>query len=248
MENLIKKPHRSDGRTIECNGVVLRIPAGYKAYTTEGIQREIIDNKGNLIGIDTISYRCVLINAILESYDTDNEKLELVFCDEGKKIIVEKSDLYSKSKIIKLANKGMQVNSNNAKYWIEYLSKMEALNYNIIPRKRTINRLGWINSNTFIPYKNNEFEIDVDESTSSWINALKTEGSLLEWVKQMSILRKNDIFRTILATSFSAPLLKITGTRSFVIYNWAMSKRRKNSNSILCNVCMGVSRKFKSFI
>lgn len=240
-KNIIQKPTMSNGKTIEYNGIVFKIPDGYRVFTEKGLQKEILDKYGEVVDMKIFSYRTVLIKSILQNYDTENEKIELVFLDNGKTLIVEKSELYSSSKIIKLADKGLQVNSNNAKIWIDFMSEFEAINRERLPKKKTINRLGWINKNTFIPYNMNEFELDVNDNTSSWIKALKEKGSLLKWVQQMNELRKNYIFRFIMATSFSAPLLKITGTRSFVIYNWAMSKRGKNSCSILCNVCLGIS-------
>lgn len=224
-ENIIKKPELENGKEIEYEGIKLKVPEGFRAYSTQGILKEIINRNGDIVGFDTISYKLVLIKSILKNYDTEDEKIELVFCDTGKTVIVEKSDLYSHSKIIKLANKGMQVNSNNSRAWVDFLSKLEALNSDELPKKQTIDRLGWINTNTFIPYNNNQFELDVNDNTASWVKALEEKGSFVKWIHQMRDLRKNDLFRFVLATSFSAPLLKLTGTRSFVIYNWAMSKR-----------------------
>lgn len=225
MDKIIRRKLEEDGTSITYNNIIYKVPEGFRAFSEKGIQRELLNKNGECIGYDTISYKMVLINSVLTNYDTGDEKIELVFCDTGKTLIVEKSELYSSSKIIKLSNKGMQVNSNNSRWWIDFISKFEALNDDVIPRKKTINRLGWINEKTFIPYNKNEFELDVNDSTFSWIKALECKGSLIEWVSQMSKLRENVIFRTILATSFSAPLLHITDTRSFVIYNWAMSKR-----------------------
>lgn len=240
-ENIIQKPTLSSGKTIEYDGILFEVPEGYRVFSEKGIQKEILDKYGNVVDMKIISYRTVLIKSILLDYDTENEKIELVFLDTGKTLIVEKSDLYSSSKIIKLADKGLQVNSNNAKIWIDFLTEYEAINREKLPKKQTISRLGWINQNTFIPYNKNGFELDVNDNTASWIKELEEKGSLLKWVEQMKELRNNYIFRFVLATSFSAPLLKITGTRSFVIYNWAMSKRWKNSVSILCYVGLGIS-------
>lgn len=245
MEDIIKKPNISNGKTIEYNGITLKVPDGFRVYSNEGIQKEILDKYGKIIGFDTISYRPVLIKSILKNYDTDDEKLELVFCDTGKTLIVEKSEIFSSSKIVKLSNKGMQVNSNNSRSWIDFLSNLEAINLDILPKKKTINRLGWIDENTFIPYNNNEFELDVDDSTYSWVKSLEEKGSLIEWVHQMEKLRDNPIFRFILATSFSAPLLKITNTRSFVIYNWAMSKGGKTATAHCAMSVWGLAESLK---
>lgn len=230
---------------VEFNNIIYTIPDGYVFSIKEGLKAEKYDKKGELIGYDPISCTPVLINAVLENKDTESQKVELVFCKTGKKVIIEKSELYAHTKIIKLANKGMQVTSLTSKDWVDFLSKLEGVNVDVIPKKITISRLGWIERKTFIPYAMNDYLLDVNDSTKTWVQALESKGSLPVWVLKMSELRKNNIFRYTLAVSFSAPLLKITGTRSFVTYNWATSKGGKTSAAYCAMSVWGLAESLK---
>lgn len=243
MENIIKK--ECDGETIEFEGIKLKIPEDFRVYYDKGIKVAEYGRSGELIGFKTLSYEPVIIKSILINKDTETEKLELVSLETNKSLIVQKSELFSNGKIIKLADKGMQVNSNNSKAWVEYFSNLEALNKNIIPRKITVSRLGWIDQYTFIPYEKGNYELDINDNTLTWVNDLKEEGSLIEWVKTVAKLRKNYIGRFNIAASFSAPLLKITGTRSFVIYNWAGSKGGKTACAYVSMSVWGIAENLK---
>lgn len=230
---------------VEFNGILYIIPENYVFSIKNGLKAKKFDKKGTLIGFEPISCTPILINNVLENKDTGNQKVELVFCNTGKKVIVDKSELYSHTKITKLANKGMQVTSLTSKDWVEFLSQLEGLNGDVIPRKITISRLGWVDPKTFIPYSMNEYLLDVNDNTNTWVQALAYKGSLPAWVLKMSKLRKNNIFRYTLAVSFSAPLLKITGTRSFVSYNWATSKGGKTAAAYCAMSVWGLAESLK---
>lgn len=227
------------------NGILYIIPDKYVFSLKNGLKKKKFDKKGTLVGFDPISCTPVLINSILENIDTGNQKIELIFCNTGKKVIVEKSELYSHSKIVKLANKGMQVTSLTAKDWVEFISELEGLNSDVISKKVTVSRLGWVNPKTFIPYVKNDYLLDVNDNTNTWVESLEQKGSLSAWVLKMSELRKNNIFRYTFAVSFSAPLLKITGTRSFVSYNWAMSKGGKTAAAYCAMSVWGLAESLK---
>lgn len=244
MSNIIKRKIEEEGKTYELNGKIIEVPGGYKILENKGVFNPIYDRNGIIIDYEQLSYQPVIISAILKNYDSDTEKIELKFLETGKTIIGEKSELYS-NKIIKFANLGLEVNSNNAKIWIDLLSKLASFNRNVLPVKTTINRLGWIDDNTFIPYSISEFVLDVNESTESWINALQVKGNLTIWVNQMNKLRGNYIFRFILATSFSAVLLKPTETRSFVTYLWSKSRGGKTATGYCAMSVWGKAENLK---
>lgn len=220
----------------ECCGIAYKIPQPYVIKNGSIVIKEV--KNGNTV-FTTVFSRPAFITAICRNIDTGDEKVELTLEKNNKKILVDKSMLYSKSKIIQLADKGMQVTSLNANHWIHFLSELEVLNEDIIPVKTTVNHLGWINSKTFIPYEKGNFDLDIDDDISIWTQALSEKGDLNTWIEKISKLRENPVFRFILATSFSAPLLKITNSRNFVVYNWGNSKRREISCSILCYVGLG---------
>lgn len=209
-------------------GINYKLPIGYHAYSNEGLIKDII-RRGKLVDELLISRHPVIITSILNDFDTGDMKVEITDCTTGKKVIANRSTVYSASKLVGLADKGLLITSNTAKYLVDYLSDFESINEAIIPKRTTINRLGWIDDKTFIPYNKNNFELDINDSSYTWVKALNESGTLNEWVETMKPLRNNNVFRFILATSFAAPLLKLTDTRSFVVYNWASSKGGKTA-------------------
>ena len=78
----------------------------------------------------------------LINLDTNLEKIKLAFYKDQKwqTVIVEKTTIASKSKILQLANFGIEVNENNAKELITYLA--DVLELNDIKPKVSTNHLG----------------------------------------------------------------------------------------------------------
>ena len=182
-------------------GINYKLPIGYHAYSNEGLIKDII-RRGKLVDELLISRHPVIISSILNDFDTEDMKVEITDCTTGKKVIANRSTVYSASKLVGLADKGLLITSNTAKYLVDYLSDFESINEAIIPKRTTINRLGWIDDKTFIPYNKNNFELDINDSSYTWVKALNESGTLNEWVETMKPLRNNNVFRFILATSF----------------------------------------------
>lgn len=89
----------------------------------------------------------------LINIDTNIEKVKLAFYKDKKwqYVIAEKNTLASKNKILQLANTGIEVNENNAKELITYISELLAINTEIIPCNKATTHLGWAEEG-FIPY------------------------------------------------------------------------------------------------
>lgn len=242
--NLHQNTINKDDRVYECCGIKYKIPQPYSIRNGAICE---VDTTASPPIYKPIILRPAFITAICKNIDTGNEKVEITLEKKSQKLLVDKSTLYSRNKIIQLADKGMQVTSLNATVWIQFLSDLEVLNEEVIPSKIMISHLGWVDNQTFIPYKKGNYDLDIDDNISVWTNALTEKGDLNVWIEEFSKLRNNPIFRFILATSFTAPLLKITNSRNFVIYNWGNSKRWKISSCLLCYVCLGTSRQIKSF-
>lgn len=79
----------------------------------------------------------------LINVDTNTEKVKLAFYKDQKwqHVIAEKNTLASKNKILQLANTGIEVNENNAKELIIYISELLAINTEIIPCNKAITHL-----------------------------------------------------------------------------------------------------------
>jgi len=82
----------------------------------------------------------------LVNIDTGIEKLKIYY-RRGKlwrHVIADKRTLASANSIVALADMGIAVNSENAKYLVKFLHDLEALNYDRIPESQSVSRLGWI--------------------------------------------------------------------------------------------------------
>ena len=93
----------------------------------------------------------------LINIDTNTEKLQLSYRKGGiwRKTIADKRTLAAASSIIALADVGVAVNSENAKWLVRFLHDAENLNYERIEEKNSVGRLGWVEGHGFSPYVEN---------------------------------------------------------------------------------------------
>lgn len=205
-----------------------KIPKLYFVTKDKMIFYETIRNGKNVVV--RLSHLLVFPTAIIQNIDSGEEKIEIAVCknNEWKKGIFPKQQVYSS--IVELSNFGIPVNSGNAKAFIKYLAELEADNQETIPVIKAVTKLGWREDNQFVPFSNEcQYKIDIDYKLEKWVKAYSQKGTLEEWKENIAIHRKNDLFRFILATSFSAPLLEILGQRIFVVFNWGNSRAGKTA-------------------
>ena len=123
----------------------------------------------------------------LTNIDTGTEKLKLAFL-RGKRwriVVADKKTLASASSITDLANVGIAVTSETAKSLIKYLHDIEALNYDRIPERKSVSRLGYFDEEGFSPYVEN-LVFDGDAAFGRIIPTIKPHGSFGEWLKLAS--------------------------------------------------------------
>ncbi|MDD4095292.1 MAG: DUF927 domain-containing protein [Oscillospiraceae bacterium] len=159
----------------------------------------------------------------LINIDTDTVKIKLWY-RPGKYeqfVVVDRSILASPQSIIKLADRGVAVNSENAKALIKYLSDIESLNYAAIPEKRSVARLGWIPKYGFSPYVD-DLEFDGETQYKTAFEAVTQHGNFLSW-KQMvhGIFQTSITARILVAASFASALVEICGCLPFFVHLWS---------------------------
>lgn len=159
----------------------------------------------------------------LVNIDTGVEKLRLAY-RKGKQwrhIIAEKKTLASNNAILDLANVGIAVNSENAKYMVQYLHDVEALNYDLIPERNSVSRFGWIHGEGFSPYVEN-LVYDGESSYKGLFDSVRQQGSREKWMDAAKRVRFGQSVpsRMILAASFAAPLVSIVEALSFFVHLW----------------------------
>lgn len=169
----------------------------------------------------------------LINIDTNIEKIKLTFYKDKKwqYVIAEKSTIASKNKILQLANMGIEVNENNAKELITYLSDIMELN-NIEP-KMSVGHLGWIGED-FIPYTN-KYSLDVDKEFKQKINSISEKGDYKKWKEYIKQLRKDSLtLRFMIASSFASILVKIFKLNTFIVHLWGKSGNGKTVAEMIC--------------
>ena len=184
------------------------------------------------IKIKACSHPIIPIERLI-NIDTNIEKIRLAFYKDKKwqYVIVEKNTIASKSKIIQLANLGIEVNENNAKELITYLADVMELN-NIEP-KISVGHLGWIDKE-FVPYSN-KYCLDVDKEFKQKINSISEHGNYEEWKKYIKQLRKNSLtLRFMIASSFASVLVKIFKLNTFIVHLWGKSGNGKTVAEMIC--------------
>ena len=158
----------------------------------------------------------------LVNVDTGEEKLKLAY-RKGKRwryILAEKHNLASKNGILELAKVGIAVNSENAAYLIKYLYDIESLNYDVLPEKNSVSRLGWINDEEFSPYVENLI-YDGGKSFGRLFESVTQCGSFQEWKElALSVRKAGAPARVALAASFASVLISKLDGLSFFVHLW----------------------------
>lgn len=159
----------------------------------------------------------------LVNIDSGVEKLALAFRKGGywRTIVADKKTLASANGIIELANVGIAVNSDNCKTLIKYLHDIENLNYDMIPEKRSISRMGWIDDGSFAPYID-DIVFDAEISYKAFFEAIKQKGRYDTWKTMAREIRQNSPIqvRVILAAAFASVLVQPLGVLPFFVHMW----------------------------
>ncbi len=158
----------------------------------------------------------------LVNIDTGVEKLRIAF-SKGKKwrdIIVSKQVLASPNKIIELADQGIAVTSENARDLIQYISDVENINYDSIPERKSVGRLGYIEGEGFSPYVDG-LVFDGDACYRDMFGAIASRGSGREWARIASECRGMSLTaRIVLAAAFASVLVQPIGCLPFFVHLW----------------------------
>lgn len=157
---------------------------------------------------------------LLVNIEDATEKIRLAFFKNGswRSIVVTRSTLANKNKIVLLADNGVEVNSDNAGLLVKYLAEVIAINPDILPRVKSIDHMGWSESG-FIPYAD-DVKLDCEDQYKTLISAVSDKGTLDEWVEYMKPLRKNLYMRLILSASFASVLVEKVSALPFILHLW----------------------------
>lgn len=184
--------------------------------------KKLFDRNGN-VKATTTEYASpipVLPTALLVNLDSNIEKLELSFFKHNRwqQLITERSVTANKSAIIKLADKGLEVNSENATMMVKYIADVVAASLPYLPHKPAKSVMGWVDDE-FVPYTD-KIAFDGDDQFKYLYKAICKKGTLDEWVNFVGNLRYNLDLRLCMAGAFASPLIELIGENPFVFHLW----------------------------
>lgn len=161
----------------------------------------------------------------LVNIDTGEEKLKIAY-SKGKRwryAVYGKDVLFVASKITQLAAVGVAVTSENAKLLVRYLCDIENRNYDALPERDSVGRLGYVGSDgVFSPYQP-DLIFDGESSYSEVYKAIRPQGDFEVW-KQTAISCRNGskTAQILLAASFASVILGQIGALPFFVHLWGV--------------------------
>ena len=132
--------------------------------------------------------------------------------------MTERSITANRNAIIRLADKGLEVNSDNAGTLVKYIADVVAASLYCLPHKPAKSVMGWVDDD-FMPYTDN-IVFDGDDQFKHLYKAISHKGKLQDWVSFVGSLRKNLDLRLCMAASFASPLIELIGENPFVFHLW----------------------------
>jgi uncharacterized protein (DUF927 family) len=168
--------------------------------------------------------------------DTGKEKVKIIFYKENKWIdkIVDKSQLAINQKLLLLSDDGLDVTSENVRYYINYFN--EIMNINNIKKLKSISHIGW-KENNFIPYDEHGIFDGADEFKNIY-KAIGTKGNYERWKQTINKLRQHKVIKLLMAVTLASPLLEKLNLQPYMVNLW--SSLSGNGKTLSCMVAMSI--------
>jgi hypothetical protein len=199
-------------------------------------------------GLTIVCSHPIYIDKILKNAETGKYKVEIVFKVRGRvqSIYATREVIATPSKILQLANDGIQVTSLTAPLLVKYLSDLEALNPDLIKEQISTSRLGWVEGvdqdgnrvRQFLPYQANVI-FDNELNVKSLFDSIKPHGSREKWyklIKEIRAKRQPEVLIN-LAASFASVLVEPCGALPFIVSLWGGTGIGK---SVVLKICTSV--------
>ena len=160
----------------------------------------------------------VIPTAVFMNIDSQVEKIELSFYKHKRwhSVIVPRSTIANKTKIINLADNGLEVNSDNAGMLVKYFADVVSNSLETLPHKPSKSVLGWVDGD-FLPYTDS-IAFDGEDTYKYLFQAVKSKGTLEEWRDFVKPLREKIEVRLMMSAAFASPLIELIGENPFVLH------------------------------
>ena len=206
------------------------VPRGWQVSFANGVTKTVSGRDGGTREV-TACFAPVIISRRFHNIDSGIEKVELKFSRDGrwKTNLALRSVVFNRNGILKLADSGFPITSNNSGDLISYLSDFEQTNRANISIVQSVSRLGWIMGTEFFPFSvSDKFEFETDSKESATIlEGLECLGDEMIWIETARKLRMNPAARFMLAASFASVLIEPLHKRVFLIHIWHISRSGK---------------------
>lgn len=171
----------------------------------------------------------IYISRILINAETGVHKAEIRYKVRGKwrETFIDRKAISSRTGILALADRGVQVTSENAACLVQYLADIEAENPNDVKEQTSTSRLGWINEE-FMPY-GNDVIFDNEQNLMSLFNSIQQVGSRQRWYECIKEIRSHKRLEVLIyiAASLGSILVEPVGALPFVVDLWGETGKGK---------------------
>ena len=224
--SVAKRQRAAESKQTDFNGAEMQLECGEWIADDFGIRKNEMKNNGDFV-LRYASPIPVLPTAILFNLDTQTEKIKVAFQKNNawQSVICERSVTANASKIVELSNRGLEVNTDNAKHLVKYIADCVSLNSETLPRHESIGRMGWI-KDEFMPYTD-KVVFDGEKEFRALYANIGAAGDMEDWTRETGNLRENLPLRMAMAASFASPLIEKLNLLPFVFHLWGMTGHGK---------------------
>lgn len=168
--------------------------------------------------------------------DTGKEKVKIIFYKENewKELIVERSQIAINQKILLLSDYGLDVNSENVRYYIKYFNDIMSINN--INKLESVSHIGW-KDKYFIPYDSHGIFDGADDFKNIY-QAISSKGNYDKWKECIKELRKHKIIKLLMSVTLASPLLEKLSLQPYIVNLW--SSLSGNGKTLSCMVAMSI--------
>ena len=214
---------RDYANTTDFSGQPLTLDCGQYICTDDGVMLAAYGDT------TVVCPHPIMLSGRLVNLDSGEVRLEVSFRRgaEWRTVVVEKVILASAAKVIDLARLGIAVDSENAKTLVKYFTDLEAMNYDRLPERHSVARVGWTTSGKFVPYADS-VEFDGAPGFRAVFDSFHPNGDRDAWFKAASKARnESTIARIVLAASLASALVSPLHALPFFVHIWGRSGNGK---------------------
>ena len=226
-DDFITEPNEIELEGLDLGGMM--DPPNYHVSMEGGVQSFHKEDGETLSAV--LCSRPVVITRIMENVDTGCERMELAFWRNGriKHLIAPRSELLNKNSLVKYADTGLPVTSDNHEGMVRYLNAFEVANQEVILVSRSLGRIGWLSGyKEFYPcyYQG---QIVFEDAEQDLIRGISEQGDYDLWRQTALKLRENPLARAMMNASAASVLLEPLKLRIFILHSWFSSRSGKTA-------------------